>query len=135
MDEAKQELVQTWLRRAYTDLLSARRLSEEPGLIFITALYHCQQCAEKAIKRFLVFHDQPFEKTHDVDALLRLAIPINRSLSDLVGAANRITEYAVVYRYPSDEPEPDRSQFTPVLRQVEEIYSRLLQVLPGTVHP
>lgn len=135
MDEAKRELVQAWLRRAYEDLLSARKLSEEPDPLFATALYHCQQSAEKALKGFLVFHDRPFDKTHDVGVLLRLAIPFQGRLSAFVGAAHRISQYAVIYRYPSEEPEPDRSEFWPVLRHVEEMYESVLQSLPTSTHP
>lgn len=81
MDDAKRDLVQAWLRRAHDDLRSARKLSEEPDPLFATALYHCQQCAEKSLKGFLVYHDEPFEKTHDVGVLLQRSIPFAGKLS------------------------------------------------------
>jgi len=66
-------LVQTWLVKAQHDLASARKLSAGPDPYLDVAIYHCQQAAEKAVKGFLVFHDQPFEKTHDVEVLVELA--------------------------------------------------------------
>ena len=135
MDDAKRELVQAWLRRAREDLLSALKLSEEPDPLFATALYHCQQSAEKALKGFLTFHDQPFEKTHDIAVLLKLSIPFDSNLSVFVGAANQLSRYAVIYRYPSEEPEPDRTQFEPVLHQIEMLEHLVLQGLPASCHP
>jgi HEPN domain-containing protein len=60
MDEAKRELVQNWLTKAQRDLAAARKFSTEPDPYLDTAIYHCQQAAEKAVKGFLVFHDQDF---------------------------------------------------------------------------
>jgi HEPN domain-containing protein len=31
-----------------------------------TAVYHCQQAVEKALKAFLTYHDTEFEKTHGI---------------------------------------------------------------------
>jgi HEPN domain-containing protein len=31
-----------------------------------TSIYHCQQSAEKAVKGYLVFCDQEFERVHDL---------------------------------------------------------------------
>ena len=133
MDEAKRELIQAWLRRSREDLLSACKLSAEPDPLFGTALYHCQQAAEKALKAALVFHDQAFEKTHDIGALLHLAIPFDGPLSMMVTAANQLSRYAVIYRYPSDEPEPERAQFDQTLHDVETLYALVLQGLPASV--
>ena len=70
---AKLELVRNWLIRAQHDLAAARKLATGPDPYLDVAVYHCQQAAEKAVKGFLVFHDQPFEKTHDVEVLVSLA--------------------------------------------------------------
>ena len=63
--DAKRSLVRNWLKKARRDLLSARRLARGKDPYFDTAIYHCQQTAEKAVKGWLVYHDQSFEKTHD----------------------------------------------------------------------
>ena len=67
---AKLELVRNWLTIAYHDLAAAKKLSTGSDPYFDVAVYHCQQAAEKAVKGFLVFHDQPFEKTHDIGVLI-----------------------------------------------------------------
>ena len=55
MDETQKELLRCWLTNAANDLKSARILSADPGGPLDTAIYHCQQTAEKAVKAFLVY--------------------------------------------------------------------------------
>jgi HEPN domain-containing protein len=50
MDETKGEWVRTWLIKAHSDLRSARALVALPEPATDTAIYHCQQVAEKALK-------------------------------------------------------------------------------------
>lgn len=77
---AKLELVQNWLLKAQRDLLAARRLASGTDPFLDIAVYHCQQAAEKAVKGFLVYRDQPFEKTHDVEVLVSLRTAMNQVL-------------------------------------------------------
>ena len=91
MDDAKREMVQAWPLKARHDQLSARRLSEGPNPILDTAIYHCQQAAEKALKALLTYYDQPFQKTHDLGVLLRLALPFESDLSRMDLAADRLS--------------------------------------------
>jgi HEPN domain-containing protein/predicted nucleotidyltransferase len=60
--------IMAWLDDAQRDLLSARALYEEN--LFEKAVYHCQQCGEKAVKAVLLCMGS-FEKTHKVSVLLR----------------------------------------------------------------
>ena len=55
MDEPKKELVRAWIDKARSDLGSAQRLATEPDPFLDTAIYHCQQAAEKAFKAFWFF--------------------------------------------------------------------------------
>ena len=66
MDEATSELTRTWLIKARADLGSARKLASGPDAYPDAAIYHCQQAAEKAVKGFLTFHEQRFEKVHNL---------------------------------------------------------------------
>jgi HEPN domain-containing protein len=89
MDEAKRQLVQSWLIKAQHDLAAARKLSAEPDSYLDTAIYHCQQAAEKAVKGFLVFHDQDFEKTHNIQLLITLATSFEVGFSSWLEVAER----------------------------------------------
>lgn len=55
MDEAKRELVRGWLIKARNDLFTARALGGLPDAPLDTAIYHCQQAAEKAVKGTWLF--------------------------------------------------------------------------------
>ena len=135
MDEAKQQLVQSWLIKAQRDLDTARKLSADPDPYLDTAIYHCQQAAEKAIKGFLVFHDQRFEKTHDLETLISLAIPFGAGFSSWLDAGERLTPYAAAFRYPGEILEPDQVEFDQALQAAEGLYAFVLSLLPRIVHP
>lgn len=60
--DAKRSLVRRWLTKSRRDLLSAKRLARGSEPYLDTAIYHCQQCAEKAIKGWLVLTINPLRK-------------------------------------------------------------------------
>ena len=64
------DFVQGWLQKAEGDLLAANRLIEVEQEDYFTTTFHAQQVAEKFLKEFLVCHQIPFPKTHDIQQLL-----------------------------------------------------------------
>ena len=76
MDEAKRELVRSWLLKASNDLIVAKIVARSPEAIWEASLYHCQQAAEKALKGLLVSVGRRVAKTHNLDSLT-----MQRSLS------------------------------------------------------
>lgn len=135
MDEAKRELVQSWLIKAQHDLASARKLATDPDAYLDTAVYHCQQAAEKAVKGFLAFHDLPFPKTHDLEVLLAAAVPFAAGLSALEEQAQLLTPYATRFRYPGELAEPEREEFNDALRATETVCSIIFEALPKEALP
>ena len=76
-----------------------------------TAVYHCQQAVEKALKAFLTYHDTEFEKTHDLTELVEVCFTIAIPHFDAWrGVAAILTPYAVLFRYPADVLEPEQSE-------------------------
>ena len=135
MGDAKQELVQNWLSKARRDLDSATRLASGRKPLLDTAIYHCQQGAEKALKGWLTYHDQRFEKTHDVRMLVTLAVALKPDFADWFTAAETLTPYATAYRYPGETLEPTRPEFESALKMAQELYQYILSCLPTEVHP
>ncbi len=135
MGDAKQELVKNWLHKARRDLDSAVRLASGRKLLLDTAIYHCQQAAEKALKGWLTYHDQRFEKTHDVRMLVTLAADLKAEFTSWYDAAETLTPYATAYRYPGEILEPTRSEFESALKLAQELYQYNLSSLPAEVHP
>ncbi len=135
MDETKRDLLKAWLIKAQHDLAAARKLSAEPDSYLDMAIYHCQQAAEKAIKAFLVFHDQRFDKTHDLEVLIGLAQKYETKFSTFLNIAVLLTPYAAMFRYPGDFIEPTREQFDEALSAADSVWQFVLSVLPAEVHP
>jgi HEPN domain-containing protein len=131
----KETLVQNWLVKAPHDLATARKAASEPDSYLDTAIYHCHQAAEKAVKGFPAFHDQPLGRTHDSELLLSLADPLATGFAAWSEAAEWLTRYATAYRYPGDVMEPDQDEFEQALTDAEGLFQFVLSLLPITVHP
>ena len=65
-----------WLLIAQEDLASAKHLSNIP---FMTALFHIQQCAEKALKAYVVLKRGFVVKTHDLVRLVDICIEMDKN--------------------------------------------------------
>lgn len=137
MDEAKSELVRDWLTRASHDLAAAEKLSNSDDQLLDTAIYHCHQAAEKALKGWLQWQDSPFPKTHDIEELISRASKLNPDFQPLAEAAETLTPYASAFRYPGgwDEPMSSRSEFDVALRHAGAIFEFVLSVLPPEARP
>src|ERR1039457_4205263 len=98
------------------------------------ALYHCQQAAEKALKGFLAWHDQPFPKTHDLGKLGKQAVELEQTLEPLVDEVVEFTKYAWMFRYPGDADEPSVTDAAEVLHKVRVFVEALLTRLPEEAH-
>ena len=97
------ELVNQWLEKSYDDYISATVLMEKvfPPQIEI-ACYHCQQCAEKALKAFCVYKDAEVQRTHNLIVLCQQCITLDPDFSGLISDCAQLTPYSVQTRYPNN---------------------------------
>ncbi len=137
MDDAKSELVRTWLIKARNDLGSAKKLAHGSDAYYDTAIYHCQQAAEKALKAFLVYHDIEFEKVHNLTMLVGFCLEIDPEFNNYLDAAAILTPYATSYRYPNElfELEPEERQIEEALELAEQIFNFVVNRMPADVCP
>lgn len=56
--------------------------------------FHAQQAAEKAVKALLIHHQVEFDRTHNLEALLRLAEPVAPGISEDLANAPWLTPFA-----------------------------------------
>ena len=116
------ESAQQWLDKANNDYISATVLMEKtvPPQIEIVC-FHCQQCAEKALKSFLAYNEIEIQKTHNLIFLCQSCIDIDSNYDCILSECARLTPYSVQTRYPNciDILEEEANA---ALRMTKQIY-------------
>lgn len=91
-----------WLRYASEDLrLSKYAMKAEPPFLKGSS-FHAQQCAEKAIKAYLVLKKVRVSKTHDLRALSEAVQKVEGKAVKALEGAEKLTKFITAARYPSD---------------------------------
>ncbi len=93
-----------WIRKAEEDYVVAtalvrRRKHPTPS----AASFHCQQCAKKYLKAYLVKHEVVFPKTHDLLELHKLCLTVNPAFELIGDLLDLLNPYSVAFRYPGEE--------------------------------
>ena len=135
MDEGLRDEVRGWLQKSRHDLGSARKLAAAPDPYLDTAIYHCQQAAEKAVKGWLTAHSVRFDKTHDVRDLIAQAAEIDPRFTNWLETGQMLTPYATAFRYPDEPLMPDRIEFDEAFRHADSFHQFVLSTLPAEVQP
>jgi len=135
MTDAKTQLARSWLLKARHDLASAHVLAASTPPLLDTAIYHCQQAAEKAVKGYLVFSEQEAERVHDIEVLIRSAMSCDQRFAAWVDVGIELTPYARLYRYPGPATEPTQEQVDRAISAAEGLYKFVLSVLPPELQP
>ncbi len=99
------------------------------------AAFHVQQAAEKALKGLLTWHDVPFTRTHDLDALLQQCATIAPDVLTFRSALAQLTRYAVETRYPGPATEPTPDEARAALELARQLVQLVLAGLPPEVRP
>ena len=100
MREEIKILVRNWIARAESDLKIAKdeMKTEDPATDAVC--FHAQQCVEKCLKAYLIFHQKHFKKTHNIAKLIELCKGITEEFDFLYKLkADSLTSYAVEIRY------------------------------------
>src|ERR1035441_1759971 len=79
-----------WLLRAAEDLAAAAALTAPATLR--SALFHCQQAAEKSLKAFLTWHQRPFPRTHNLTVLSGFCAEVDASLDAAIAPSLALTQ-------------------------------------------
>lgn len=72
---------QDWLIKADRDLTLIQDILHKAAAYPDLICYHCQQAAEKYLKASLLHHGQPIKRTHDLEELLDLIFPFEKSIN------------------------------------------------------
>jgi len=135
LEEEKVAETRAWLVRAAMDLRAAEHERNADPPITSDMVFHAQQLAEKAMKAFLTWHDQPFRKTHSLVELGGQCVDVDLGLEPLLRRAAPLSEYAWKFRYPGDPEEPALEEAEGALAIASEVYRGILEKLPDRVRP
>ena len=127
----KEEFTREWVRKTEIDFKTAGHLCHGGPDFAEGTAFHSQQAAEKYLKAFLVWHQIEFQKTHDIEALLRLAEKVNDKLPEILREAVILTPYGVDYRYPGEYPEVTIADAKRALRLADCVRAEVRSRLPG----
>lgn len=87
-----------WINRARSNLIQAK--SVQPGVYLEDLCFNAQQAVEKALKALLIYRNVRFPYVHDLAELVHILEDNNERLPDEIKEAVKLTDYAVVVRYP-----------------------------------
>lgn len=118
-----------WLAKARNDLASAKLLASAAHPLRDTAIYHCQQAGEKALKALLAWKGRPLPRTHDLEILLNQVVADCPELEELQGPSELLTPYAVEYRYPGDFAVPAQDELDEALAAAEIVLSTVSRLI------
>ncbi len=93
-----------WIQKAEHDFLAAvdlGRRRKKP--LHDMVCFHCQQAAEKYLKARLEESAIYFPKTHDLESLILLLLPVEPLWAALTPATRRLKPFGVLIRYPGND--------------------------------
>ena len=99
-----------WLFKAGNDLDSAEILINASKPLYDIAIYHTQQCAEKALKSYLAFKEQEIDKIHNLIVLTNLCSQFDVEFMSIRDDALFLNPYSTLYRYPEGDLMPSRDE-------------------------
>jgi HEPN domain-containing protein len=113
--------VKDWIAKSEGDLRAARKLIKEDDFTLDSAAYSTQQSAEKALKAYIIFKQQPIPKTHDLEKLLENCLQYDSTFDQLRKYAEILSPFATYTRYPDDRFHIDREEALEAIQCAEKI--------------
>ncbi|TAJ86629.1 HEPN domain-containing protein [bacterium] len=103
--------IRPWVYKAEEDYRAALTLARKRrDPVPDNVCFSAQQCAEKYLKAFLVYHRKRFPKTHDLLELLKLGVSVDPLLDVIRPDIRELLPYAVAFRYPGEEATGEEAQ-------------------------
>jgi len=123
--------VRQWLDYAEEDLKFARHgLTLGTEAPFRLVAYHAQQCAEKSLKAFLVYHREDFPFTHNISILLELCEKYV-GWPAVLQEAEILTSYTISVRYPGEDEIVTEPQARSAILLAQKVKQKIEDSLSG----
>jgi HEPN domain-containing protein len=115
------DIVLNWIKKAESDLKTAKDEIQTENPAEDTICFHSQQCIEKYLK---------FGKTHNIAELIELCKEIDEDFEKLYDIkAESLTPYAVEIRYPDEFYFPSLEEAKEAIKIAEEVKSFVIEKL------
>lgn len=75
------------------------------GQLLKGAVYHAQQGVEKSLKGYLVFKNQPLQRTHNLRILFQLCLELDPTFDDISVDTIELNGLDIAFRYPGESSE------------------------------
>jgi HEPN domain-containing protein len=123
-------LVRQWVAKAEEDIRTAEyALTMPENCPHGTICFHAQQCVEKYIKALLVWRSIEFPRIHDIGELVAL-LPEEISFPLTEEEQEKLTDHAVVSRYPGDGEPIDRIEAEQAVALARKVRDAIRRALP-----
>lgn len=117
-----------WFAKAEQDLEMARRAMNAGNPLPAMACYHCQQCAEKYLKGFLVSRSIEFRPVHDLLYLLQQCSALQPAFEELAPIVVILGRYGAGVRYPVQGfEEPDVEAANEAIKSADTVSAFVTQ--------
>lgn len=127
---ANQKIIKQWFIYAVRDLKAAKGLFKIGAEQTNAVGFHSQQCVEKAIKGYLLYLNIKPSRTHSIKELAHQLKDVDLKTFKILMSADRLTKYAVIYRYPDAELKPTaHASVKSAVKIAERIYLRLYELV------
>jgi len=121
MDDSVLISIRQWLRIANEDLIAAKRAIEIQPYLTRNACYSAQQCAEKAVKAYLVSQKTKVPRIHDITELMMSCTENDEEFKTMLVLGDKLTGYAVTTRYPDDWREIPLEEATEAVDNAQKV--------------
>jgi HEPN domain-containing protein len=124
------ELIKEWMRYAHNDILSAHHLFYDfiPKQSEISC-YLSQQCAEKALKAYLLFRETEPPRIHDLRVLGQMCAQHDKTFENIASLCAFLTPFCISGRYP-DELAPDEAMAKRAIDKAQQVYDFCASKIP-----
>jgi len=120
-------LLKEWIRYSTSDLITARHLFYDfhPKQREIPC-FLSQQCAEKALKSYIVFKEEEPEKTHNLVLLCQKCMSFDSSFSEISDYCAELLPFDIAVLYPG-ELSPDDYIAKQAIDNAQRVYDFCIQ--------
>ncbi|OPZ30404.1 MAG: HEPN domain protein [Lentisphaerae bacterium ADurb.BinA184] len=124
VEEYNRQALKEWLEVADEDLRAAKVCVRPDVGALRGAAFHAQQCVEKSIKTLYIRANRDIPRTPDLVALAETVKDVH-DLADSYDNLRWLTGWAVLGRYPGENPQPRSADACRAIQIAEGIYDAL----------